>query len=447
MGIQINGQTDTISATDGSFTIQGATLPTAEVTNLNATGIVTATSFSGPLTGNVTGNLTGTASTATAAATAYGLSGSPTLSGITSISTTNLTVNGNAYPSSGPLSNRNKIINGDMRIDQRNAGASVTLGSNGAYPVDRFFCVEDSDGVMTAQQSTSAPAGFSNSIRFTTTTADSSLTGGQFACIQQMVEGYNVANLNFGTANAQTFTLSFWVRSSLTGTFGGSVANGAHDRSYAFTYSISSANTWEYKTITIAGDTSGTWLTTNGKGLKITWGLGVGSSYSGTAGSWNSAVYLSATSAVSVIGTLNATFDITGVQLEAGSVATPFEHRNYGNELARCQRYCQVHDVSGSGELIAHGVGNGTTTSSQIIRPFVPFRSAPALTISSAGDFQIQFVGSATTTTCSSLSLITGTTSSNYVYIDCAITGGTAGQGQYLRSQNANAVLTLSAEL
>ena len=348
MGIQINGQTDTITATDGSLSIQGATTFTGDLT--------------GNVTGNVTGNLTGTASTATAAATAYGLSGSPTLSGITSVSTTNLTVNGNSYPSSGPLSNRNKIINGDMRIDQRNAGASVT--PTDAYTLDRWEIREDTDGAITAQQVSEAPAGFNKSLKITVTTADSSLAATQRLLVDQRIEGFNTADLDFGTAGAKTVTLSFWVRSSLTGTFGGSLINHTNNRSYPYTYSISAANTWEYKTVTIAGDTSGTWETTTSAGIKVYFGLGVGSTYSGTASAWAASEFYSTTGAVSVIGTLNATWQITGVQLEAGSVATPFEHRSYGDELARCQRYYET--------CYQQGLAPGSSTSQNNILAVCP---------------------------------------------------------------------------
>ena len=234
---------------------------------------------------------------------------------------------------------KNRIINGAMVIDQRNAGASVTLGAGGTYTVDRWQGYEDSDGVMTAQQDSSAPTGFINSLKFTTTTADPSLASTQFVLIQHKIEGFNIADLAWGTASAATVTLSFWVRSSLTGTFGGSLRNSAQNRSYPFTYTISVADTWEQKSVTIAGDTSGTWLTTNGIGIQVAFGLGVGSTYSGTAGSWSASQYFSATGATSVVGTNGATFYITGVQLEKGSTATSFDYRPYGTELALCQRY------------------------------------------------------------------------------------------------------------
>jgi hypothetical protein len=245
----------------------------------------------------------------------------------------------------GPLAGaRNRIINGDMRIDQRNNGAVVTLAVADAYTIDRWNTQEDTDGGMTAQRSTTAPAGFIYSLLFTTTTADTSLGATQSAWFRQHVEGFNVDDLAWGTANAKTITLSFWVRSSLTGTFGGSATNSAVNRSYPFTFTISSANTFEYKTITIPGDTTGTWLADTGRGITIFWGLGVGSTYSGTAATWAGAAYYSATGATSVVGTNGATFYITGVQLEPGTVATPFERRSYGQELALCQRYYSTLD-------------------------------------------------------------------------------------------------------
>ena len=235
---------------------------------------------------------------------------------------------------------RNRIINGDMRIDQRNAGASVSFAASASgYTVDRMQFSNVTDGAWTAQRSTTTATGFTNSLLLTVTTADASLGATQFASVQQLIEGFNVADFGWGTASAKTITLSFWVRSSLTGTFGGAFVNSAQNRSYPFTYTINSANTFEYKTVTVAGDTSGTWLTDNGIGIRIYFGLGVGSTYSGTSGAWGGALYLSATGATSVVGTSGATFYITGVQLEVGSVATPFERRDYGRELMLCQRY------------------------------------------------------------------------------------------------------------
>ncbi len=269
---------------------------------------------------------------------------------------------------------KNRIINGGMVIDQRNAGSAVT--TDGAYPVDRFIVFEDTDGAYSAQRDTNAPAGFINSLKWTTTTADTSIAS-QYAGISQSIEGFNVADLNWGTANAKTVTLSFWVRSSLTGTFGGSFRNSANNRSYPFTYTISVADTWEFETITIAGDTSGTWLTDNGAGLKIFFGLGVGSSFSGTAGAWSGSNFLSATGAVSVIGTLNATWYVTGVQLEVGSTATSFDVRSYGTELQLAQRYYYRFTASAN-TYIGTGITYTVSNALLIFQFPVPMRASPS---------------------------------------------------------------------
>jgi len=234
---------------------------------------------------------------------------------------------------------RNRIINGACVIDQRNAGGTVS--TNGSLPVDRFVIIKDTvAGTFTMGQSNTVPSsGFTKSALFTVGTAYTP-SSGENNFFKHLIEGYNVADLNFGSSTAATVTLSFWVRCSLTGTFGGAVRNGNSDRSYVFSYTISSANTFEYKTITIPGYTSGgTWNTTNGNGLEISWGLSVGSTYSNTAGAWYTGNYISATGATNVTSTAGATWYITGVQLEAGTTASPFEYRQYGTELALCQRY------------------------------------------------------------------------------------------------------------
>ena len=249
-------------------------------------------------------------------------------------------VNGSdVFNASSNFGFKNRIINGAMVLAQR--GTSFTAGAGSLdYTLDRWAIFEDTDGVCTIAQDTSVyPVGFTNSLKFTTTTADASLGAAQRVLLAQRIEGFNSADLAWGTANAATVTLSFWVRSSLTGTFGGALENGSFNRSYPFTYTISAANTWEQKSVTIAGDTSGTWATGNTLGIQVAFGLGVGTDNSGTAGAWAASNLQSATSAVSVIGTLNATWQISGVQLEKGSTATSFDYRPYGTELQLAQRY------------------------------------------------------------------------------------------------------------
>jgi len=253
---------------------------------------------------------------------------------------------------------QNRIINGAMVIDQRNAGASVTPADN-TYTLDRWQASQTVSSKFSVQQSSTVPTGFSNSMLITSLSSYSVASGEVFAMAQQ-IEGYNVADLNWGTANAKTVTLSFWVRSSLTGTFGGALANSNVTRSYPFTYTISVANTFEYKSVTIAGDTSGTWQTTTSTGIRVWIGLGVGSTYSGTANAWAGSDFRSVTGATSVVATNGATFYITGVQLEVSSTATSFDYRSIGTELALCQRYYQSYPAVGQGSK-ALWSGQGTT--------------------------------------------------------------------------------------
>jgi len=344
---------------------------------------------------------------------------------------------------------RNRIINGAMVIDQRNAGAAVT--ASGSFPVDRWKIQNTSDGAFSSSQSTTAPAGFTNSLYVTTTTADASLTTTQQLVVQQNIEGFNTSDFSFGSASAKTVTLSFWVRSSLTGTFGGSLKNSAGDRSYPFTYSISAANTWEQKSVTAAGDTTGTWLTDNGTGLTVTFGLGVGPDRSGTAGSWAAANYNSATSAVSVIGTLNATWYITGVQLEVGTVATPFERRLYGTELALCQRYLYrltPTSVASNPFFATAALYNSSTTFANGQFP-QQMRTIPTLTLEgAASNYSFFQMGTASYLAATAISLNSVTTNSFFLLQGSIASGGTTGQISYLTGNGQNTYgIQFSAEL
>jgi hypothetical protein len=254
---------------------------------------------------------------------------------------------GKVSPISVPF--RNRIINGAMVIDQRNAGASVTPTLDGQYgSCDRWMYWLSQASKFSVQQSTVAPTGFSNSLLITSLSAYA-VTGTDYFAVNQKIEGFNFSDLGWGTANAQTVTLSFWVRSSLTGTFGAAFTNSATNRSYPFNYTINVANTWEQKTVTVAGDTTGTWIgSTNGIGAIVQFNLGSVAAKLGTAGTWGSAWYTGATGAQSVVGTNGATFYITGVQLEKGSNATSFDYRSIGTELALCQRYYQKTYAQGT---------------------------------------------------------------------------------------------------
>lgn len=236
---------------------------------------------------------------------------------------------------------RNRIINGNMLNDQRNAGASVTQTTSVVYTVDRWSCYGSVTSKFTAQQnagSVTPPSGFTKYLGVTSSSAYT-VGASEFFFIQQVIEGYNIADLGWGSAGAQTVTVSFWVRSSLTGTFGGTLSNDATNRVYPFTYTISSANTWTAISVTIAGDTSGTWQTGTSGGLVVNFNMGAGATVSGTAGAWSGSTFRAPTGATSVVGTSGATFYITGVQLEVGTKATPYEMQIYSDQLQQCQRY------------------------------------------------------------------------------------------------------------
>ena len=340
--------------------------------------------------------------------------------------TNGVTYNDGTLQSSAPVG-RNLIINGNMTIDQRNAGAAVT--TNAAFPVDRYKIQYSMDGAVSAQQDTSTPAGFVNSTKLTVTTADASLGTNQFFLFRHFIEGTNTADLGFGTANAKTVTLSFWVRSSLTGTFGGSMTNSAGDRSYPFTYSISAADTWEYKTVTVAGDTTGTWLTTTGVGLRINWSMGAGTDFLAAAGSWTGAEKLGATGQTNVLGTLNATWYITGVQLEVGTTATDFENLQYTTQLQLCQRYYQEY-----GEAYLIG-GYQSGVSEDYRRETFPVTMRATPTASSAGTW-------ATSGTSNTKPNIAAG-SNNGVTIYAVTTGG----NWYMDANSVDDKLIFSAEL
>ena len=344
---------------------------------------------------------------------------------------------------------KNRIINGAMVIDQRNAGASVTQNTTNQFPVDRWAVFGSVTSKFTAQRnaaSVTPPVGFTNYLGITSSSAYTVGTS-EFFQVRQAIEGFNVSDLAWGTASAATITLSFWIRSSLTGTFGGSLSNNAGNRSYPFSYTISAANTWEQKTITIAGDTSGTWTTDNTGGLWLYFGLGVGSTYSGTAGTWAAADYRSATGATSVVGTNGATFYITGVQLEKGSTATAFDYRPYGTELALCQRYYYKTQAGSTLSYFAPAYNQSTTISVANIPFPVAMRTSPTALEQSgtAANYSIRYL--ATAATCTAVPAFnTGDIWGASIF---TTTGAvlTAGQCVQITSTSTSAYLAWSAEL
>jgi hypothetical protein len=364
------------------------------------------------------------------------------------VSSSSLTVNSNNISAVNSLGFRNRIINGDMRIDQRNNGASVT--ATNSYAVDRFKTeLAVSTGTFTMQQSSVAPTGFSKSFSFTTNTVNTGLASGDRVVIMQSVEGNNIADLGFGIAGASPITLSFWVRSSVTGTFGGSLRNGNATRSYPFAYTINVANTWEYKTITAVGETTGTWTTDNSIGIGIIFSLGAGSLFPGTAGSWASANNLTSTGASNaVITTAGATFYITGVQLEAGSVATPFERRDYGRELIMCQRY--AWSLRGNGQFICNAFMRSTTGGIGVIQFPVTMRATAALTVPNvAGYFNMshgnQDNASPTISIPGGGTQITENNAS--LFLTFASGSSTIGWGGCFATNNASSFVLFTAEL
>jgi hypothetical protein len=336
---------------------------------------------------------------------------------------------------------RNRIINGDMRIDQRNAGAAVTANNANAtvYPVDQWGAravTPSTSGAFTVQQSSTVPTGFKNSLLATVSVAATPASTDQFF-IQQRIEGFNIADFDLGTAAPITFTLSFWVRSSLTGLFGGSMGNNVN-LSYPFSFTINAANTWEQKTVTIIGPTTGTWNTTNGVGLVVHFSLGAGSSHLGTANTW--ANYpVAPTGSINLISTSGATFYITGVQLEAGSVATQFERRDYGRELMMCQRYCVSLGVDGGTSNPGAGVWYSSTATIYQMRLPVEMRAAPVLTNVSPN---LGMYGGGFSVNANAPTINTASPSSVEFYTPVSSGAGTAGQATSVRYISGKSLLT-----
>jgi hypothetical protein len=308
----------------------------------------------------------------------------------------------------GQLGNRNLVINGAMDVSQR--GTSWSPPSDG-YTIDRFQQYQGGGGVIYYEQSTDAPDGFRNSLKLTVNTADTSIGTGDYYYLRHNIEGYNVAQLSLGTSAAKQFTLSFYVKSSLTGTFSGAFQNASVNRTYIFEYTINSANTWERKTVTIAGDTTGTWSTDNTAGLRVAFDLGMGATYDGTLGSWTGNTKYSSTGSVKLVGTASATWQITGVQLEVGDTATPFEHRSYSDQLQSCMRYYQ--------QINSGITGTGSNSGGIVFKTDFPveMRAKPSVSLTDT-DFRAgDMVAQGHTFTSSTVSASVYATARNYVVL------------------------------
>jgi len=271
---------------------------------------------------------------------------------------------------------RNKIINGAMEISQR--GTSFAAVAHGTYTIDRFQWQHSGAMVVTITQSTDVPNDtFQSSYKVDVTTADASIAAGEYALIAQYIEGYNVRDLI-----GQTFTLSFWVKSPKTGTHCVSFRNSIYNRSYVLEYTVSVANTWEYKTLTVTGGliTAGTWNWTNGVGLTVIFTLTTGSTYQTTAGAWQTGNFLGTSNQVNCMDSTANDFFLTGVQLEVGPTATEFERRSIGQELALCQRYYQITAQAGGGNSPIAFCFQFSTTSSRAAVPLtVTMRTNPPI--------------------------------------------------------------------
>jgi hypothetical protein len=344
------------------------------------------------------------------------------------------------------LSNRRININGNFFIWQRGTSA-ITVSGDDDFTCDRFKGWANGGGTFTVEQSTDVPSNeFEFSAKLINTAVDSSVAAGDDYRWATDIEGYDVARLAYGSSDAKTATLSFWVKSSLTGTYCGAFYSTTASRHYIYEYTISSANTWEKKTITVEGDTTGSWNRTNGNGLRIYWGFGSGSDVQGTADAWAAGEKWETTNQAAWIGSASATFYITGVQLEVGETATPFEHRSYGDELARCQRYYQY---IGKGESYGHlGLGIAyNTTGIRLpvqMRP-VGMRTIPSIT--SSGSIRTAHQVSSPNVT--GVSIATSESTDNIVGVNVAVASGlTQGYVYGITNNNdTNAHIAFSAEL
>jgi len=453
------------------------TVGTISATSLNASGVVTATSFSGS-GANVSGVSTFGNTIVGGGTTQLVVTGNARITGILTIGTGSITLDGSNNQlkvgtgvtittngivgitsiNSGQLGgSRNVIINGAMVVNQRGFTGSSGATASGAYTTDRFAISHSHDGAVSAGQTTMNSTvggnayadGFNSALHYRVTTADASLSSSQYASIVQGIEGFNVQGFKKGTANAQQYTLSFWVRSSLTGTYIAELYDADNTRQVSKSYTIDTANTWEKKTLTYPADTTGVFDNDNGASLYVNWWLAAGSNY--TSGTLNTS-WASNTSANRAVGQVNflATagnnFFLTGVQLEVGSTATEFERRSFPQELALCQRYFERMTGSGdNGPYAAFGTGYSTGTGGPVYVRFQSKRATPTITMGGT----MRMLSSGVVGTSVSLQLDTYVSSSGNGYVNSTWSNSiTAGQAMMLTANNdATAFMAASSEL
>ena len=464
------GIVTTLTATTGivtTLTVDTARTTTGIVTTLTAdasritTGIVTT------LTVDTARTTTGIVTTLTADTAKVGAAVTISESGMevtgvttvtssinigsaTTISSSSLEVNGVQYPTAGALSNRNLFINGDQKIDQRNNGSAVSLSSSSPFVTDRWSA-RINGGAATGQRVTDVPSGkgFVKSFKFDVTTADTSLGANDEIWLQQRIEARNLTQLRYGTSDAQSVTVSFWVKSALTGDFGFFVYQSDAARAYQTTYNIATANTWEYKTITIPGDSSGTINDDAGTGFEIRWYLGVGGNKGGSSNqnAWGTDATNRHPTGTNIMASTSNNWFITGIQLEVGEKATPFEHRIVGDELARCQRYYNMI-ANGNSLSIVSGAVYATNNFYSVYNFPVVMRSSPTLD-SSSGTNYFDLLSDGVSDTFNAVLL--GNSSANAAELRAhsneGLSGATAGHAAWMRTNNSSAYIALTAEL
>ena len=445
------GIVTTLTATTGivtTLTVDTARTTTGIVTTLTAdtsritTGIVTTlTADTAKVGAAVTISESGMEVTGVTTVTS-----SINIGSATTISSSSLEVNGVQYPTAGALSNRYLIINGAMQVAQR--GDDFQPPASGDYTIDRFQAYQSSADAYDVQRVTDTPSGqgFKNSLKVTSNAATSIASGGYYY-LGQRIEGNNWVQMGYGASGAKTCTVSFWVKSSLTGTHSGIFKNSAQNRSLAFEYTISSANTWEYKQITIAGDTSGTWLTGNGTGVWVYFSMGVGTTFAtGTADTWQATNLVGTTGSVDLVATSGATWFLTGLQVEHGDKATPFEFISRSEELARCHRYFRRF-CEGANYGAAPGSGTGTSSTVAFHNVVLSTEMRTTPTLETFSNLRNDDVTTGTSVT--ALSLVTSMSTNEQVFLQATSASGLTAYRPYhlLANNTGSAKLDLSAEL